>query len=222
MYATLTQCPLFQGLTQDTIREMIAQGNYTLTDYKDGDKIADRDTAYSGLMIIVEGKVHGEMTDPSGKTVMIDKIEAPQLIAPAFLFGGYNKLPIDVIADGSVRILTLHRGYLFELMQNNVVVLSNFIDIISNRANLWSKKIFFLSFRSLQAKVATYLLENTSDSKASLPMPDTAEIASYFDATRPAVDTVLQEMEKKKLIGREKNQLTILNRAGLQAVVQHA
>lgn len=222
MYATLTQCPLFQGLTQDTIREMIAQGNYTLTDYKDGDKIADRDTAYSGLMIIVEGKVHGEMTDPSGKTVMIDKIEAPQLIAPAFLFGGYNKLPIDVIADGKVRILTLHRGYLFELMQNNVVVLSNFIDIISNRANLWSKKILFLSFRSLQAKVATYLLENTTESKPSLPIPDTAEIASYFDATRPAVDTVLHEMEKKKLISLEKNQLTILNRAGLQAVMQHA
>jgi len=222
MYATLTQCPLFQGLTQDTIREMIAQGNYTLTDYKDGDKIADRDTAYSGLMIIVEGKVHGEMTDPSGKTVMIDKIEAPQLIAPAFLFGGYNKLPIDVIADGKVRILTLHRGYLFELMQNNVVVLSNFIDIISNRANLWSKKILFLSFRSLQAKVATYLLENTTESKPSLPIPDTAEIASYFDATRPAVDTVLHEMEKKKLISLEKNQLTILNRTGLQAVMQHA
>ncbi len=222
MYATLTQCPLFRGLTQDTIREMIAQGNYTLNDYKDGEKIADRDTAYSGLMIIVQGKVHGEMTDPSGKTVMIDKIEAPQLIAPAFLFGGYNKLPIDVIADGAVRILTLHRGYLFELMQNNVVVLSNFIDIISNRANLWSKKIFFLSFRSLQAKVATYLLENSSETKPSLPIPDIAEIASYFDATRTAVDTVLQEMEKKKLISRQGNQLTILNRTGLQAVVQHA
>lgn len=222
MYATLTQCPLFRGLTQDTIREMIAQGNYTLTDYKDGEKIADRDTAYSGLMIIVEGKVHGEMTDPSGKTVMIDKIEAPQLIAPAFLFGGYNKLPIDVIADGGVRILTLHRGYLFELMQNNVVVLSNFIDIISNRANLWSKKILFLSFRSLQAKVATYLLENSTETKPSLPIPDIAEIAAYFDATRTAVDTVLQEMEKKKLISRQGNQLTILNRAGLQAILQHA
>ena len=219
MYATLTQCPLFRGLTQETIRDMIAQGNYTLTDYKDGEKIASRDTAYSGLMIIVEGKVHGEMTDPSGKTLLIDQIEAPQLIAPAFLFGGYNKLPIDVIADGAVRILTLHRGYLFELMQNNIVVLSNFIDIISNRANLWSKKIFFLSFRSLQAKVASYLLENSSESKTSLPIPDTAEIANYFDATRPAVDTVLQEMERKKLIERSNNQLTILNRAGLHAVV---
>lgn len=223
MYATLTKCPLFRGLTEENIREMIdAQGNYTLTDYQDGEKIAKRDTAYSGLMIIVQGKVHGEMTDPSGKTLMIDTIEAPQLIAPAFLFGGYNKLPIDVIADGPVRILTLHRGYLFELMQNNVLILSNFIDIISNRANLWSKKIFFLSFRSLQEKVATYLLENTSEKSPSLPIPDIAEIASYFDATRTAVHTVLQELEKKKLIGRQNDQLTVLNRSGLQAIIQHA
>lgn len=52
-----------------------------------------------------------------GKTIVVDPIEAPQLIAPAFLFGGYNKLPIDVIADGDVTIMTLHRGYIFELMR---------------------------------------------------------------------------------------------------------
>ena len=94
-------------------------------------------------MIILKGQVHGEIVYRN-KPVIIDPIEAPQLIAPAFLFGGYNKLPIDVIADGEVTILTLHRGYLFELMQNNVLILSNFIDIISDRANVWVEKDLLL------------------------------------------------------------------------------
>ena len=170
-------------------------------------------------MIILKGRVHGEMVS-GGKTIVVDPIEAPQLIAPAFLFGGYNKLPIDVIADGDATIMTLHRGYLFELMQSNVLIMSNFIDIISNRANVWSKKIFFLSFRSLKEKVATYLLEHTSEESGSVPVPDIREIAEYFDATRSALQTVLMELEKKHLIRSEASSIAVLNRKGLRDILK--
>ena len=220
MYAILAQCPLFRGLTAEQIRETIGErGEFSLTEYKDKDCIAHRDTAYSGLMIILKGRVHGEMVS-GGKTIVVDPIAAPQLLAPAFLFGGYNKLPIDVIADGDVTIMTLHRGYIFELMQANVLIMSNFIDIISNRANVWSKKIFFLSFRSLKEKVATYLLEHTSEESGSVPVPDIREIAEYFDATRSALQTVLMELEKKHLIRSEASSIAVLNRKGLRDILK--
>ena len=221
MYAILANCPLFRGLTEDKIKEIVeGRGDYSLTDYRDGEIIAHKDTAYSGLMIIIKGRVHGEMPAPTGRPLLIDPIEAPQLIAPAFLFGGYNKLPIDVVADGDVKIMTLHRGYIFELMQSIVVIMSNFIDIISNRANVWSKKIYFLSFRSLKEKVATYLLEHTTEGYATLPMPDMLEIAEYFDATRSAIQTVLDEMEKKRLLRSDGKAITVLNRKGLQDILK--
>ena len=221
MYAILKECPLFRGLTAAQIEDILAdKGKYALSEYRDGDLIAQRDTAYSGLMIIIKGKVHGKMTYASGRSADIEPIEAPQLIAPAFLFGGYNKLPIDVIADGDVTIMTLHRGYIFELMQANVLIMSNFIDIISNRANVWSKKIFFLSFRSLKEKVATYLLEHTSEESGSVPVPDIREIAEYFDATRSALQTVLMELEKKHLIRSEASSIAVLNRKGLRDILK--
>ena len=217
MYEILKGCPLFRGLTGQQIKGVLdGQGNYALTEYHDGDVIARRDTAYSGLMIILRGKVHGKMTFASGRSADIEPIEAPQLIAPAFLFGGYNKLPIDVIADGDTTIMTIHRGYIFELMQSNVVILSNFVDILSNRANVWSKKIFYLSFRSLREKVASYLLDQTSEQNPKLAMPDLTETASYFDATRSALQTVLDEMEKKRWIRREAGDVVVLNAQGLR------
>ena len=191
MYSILTECPLFRGLTEDQIHEVIdGRGDYTLADYRDGELIARRDTAYSGL------------------------------IAPAFLFGGYNKLPIDVVADGDATIMTLHRGYLFELMQSNVLIMSNFIDIISNRANVWSKKIYFLSFRSLKEKAAGYLLGHSTEASPSVEMPDIREIAQYFDATRSAVQTVLAELEKKRLVALSGDRITVLNRKGLEDILK--
>ena len=203
MYSILTECPLFRGLTEDQIHEVIdGRGDYTLADYRDGELIARRDTAYSG------------------RPVTIEPLEAPQLIAPAFLFGGYNKLPIDVVADGDATIMTLHRGYLFELMQSNVLIMSNFIDIISNRANVWSKKIYFLSFRSLKEKAAGYLLGHSTEASPSVEMPDIREIAQYFDATRSAVQTVLAELEKKRLVALSGDRITVLNRKGLEDILK--
>lgn len=221
MYATLKECPLFRGLTEEQIKNLFANSeDYTLSEYHDGDLIARRDTAYSGLMIILKGTVHGKMTYASGRSAEIEPIEAPQLIAPAFLFGGYNRLPIDVIADGDVTIMTIHRGFLFELMQANVVILSNFVDILSNRANVWSRKIYYLSFRSLQEKVASYLLEHIHANKTSLPMPDITMIASCFDATRSALRTVLDEMAKKRLIRCEEKSIEVLNPQGLRDILK--
>ena len=202
MYSILTECPLFRGLTEDQIHEVIdGRGDYTLADYRDGELIARRDTAYSGLMIIVRGKVHGEMPAASGRPVTIEPLEAPQLIAPA-------------------TIMTLHRGYLFELMQSNVLIMSNFIDIISNRANVWSKKIYFLSFRSLKEKAAGYLLGHSTEASPSVEMPDIREIAQYFDATRSAVQTVLAELEKKRLVALSGDRITVLNRKGLEDILK--
>lgn len=216
MYSILVDCPLFRGLDPDKIKEMIEErGDYTIATYGDGELIASKDCAYSGLMIILSGRVHGEMISSSGHKAKIDLLEAPQLIAPAFLFGGYNKLPVDIISDGDTTILTLHRGYLFELMQDNMLILSNFIDIISDRANIWSKKIFYLSFRSLKEKIASYLLENTTEQEPSVAMPGSTVISQLFDATRSAVGTVLTELEKKRLITSDGSKITVTNRTAL-------
>ena len=37
MYAILANCPLFRGLTEDKIKEIVeGRGDYSLTDYRDG------------------------------------------------------------------------------------------------------------------------------------------------------------------------------------------
>ncbi len=220
MYDILTRCPLFRGLDAGQIRELINSDDVSVTSYKKGETIAHRDTAYSGLMILLKGSAAGTITYPSGQSIHIDAIEAPELIAPAFLFGGYNRLPVDVVAETDAEILTLHRGYLFELMQEQVVILSNFIDIISNRADVWSKKIYALSFKSLKEKLASYLLDHSSEEQTTVPIPDIKEIAEYFAATRSALLSVIEGLEKKHIIRAEGNNIEITNRAALKDILK--
>lgn len=221
MFEILTGCPLFRGMDAAQIEDIITSDDaYSVTRFKKGDIIAVHDTAYSGLMIILRGKATGVFTYPSGHTVNIDAIEAPQLIAPAFLFGGYNRLPIDVIADEETEILILHRGYIFDLMQDYTLILSNFIDIISNRAGVWQKKIYALSFKSLKEKLASYLLDHSDENTNTAAMPDIKETAEYFAATRSSLLTVIEGLEKRKIIKASDNNITILNRDALKDLLK--
>lgn len=88
MFPILKDSPLFAGLDQQTIDTLLEHASYTTTTFDTDTYIARRDTAYSGLMIILRGSVRGEVTDAAGHRRTIDNIVAPQLIAPAFLFGG--------------------------------------------------------------------------------------------------------------------------------------
>lgn len=215
MFPVLTHSPLFRGIEQEQVDALLGRCTYILNRYKAGDLIASRDAVYSGLMIILEGSVRGEILSKGGKRQVIDKISAGQLIAPAFLFGGYNRLPIDVIANDDVQIMTLHRGSLFEMMQDDMVVLSNFVDIISNRANYFSRKIYALTVLMLKEKIACYLL--------GLAVPggvlrlDLAAMAEAVDATRTSCETALQEIERKGVIKREGDLVRILNREALES-----
>ena len=216
MYDILTECPLFQGLSAGKIEESLRNKEYSTSGYCPDEVIAERDTAYSGLMILLEGEVRGEVTDRHGKRFLIDRIQAPQLIAPAFLFGGYNRLPIDVVADGEVTILTLHRGLLFELMQDNIIIMSNFIDVISNRANLLTRKIYFLSFKTVREKVMNYLLDQMQLRQGPVDVSDLNALSEYFDAPRSAIVTVLNELEKHGIIAYDHGEVTVLNEKALQ------
>lgn len=216
MFEILTRCPLFQGLEAGKIEELLAGKEFSTEDFTDGALAARRDTAYSGLMIVLKGEVRGETEDRHGKRFLVDRIRAPQLIAPAFLFGGYNRLPIDVVADGPVTILTLHRGLLFELMQENVIVMSNFIDIISNRANLLTRKIYFLSFRTVREKVMNYLLEQTRLNRGPVDVSDLNALSEYFDAPRSSIVTVLNELEKHGIVAYDSGRVTVLNEKALE------
>lgn len=203
-------------MSAEKISELLKDRQFSTDDYQKGDFIAYRDTAYSGLMILLKGKVRGETADSQGLRTLVDVIAAPQLIAPAFLFGGYNRLPIDVVADEPVTVLTLHRGLLFELMQENTIIMSNFIDIISNRANMLSRKIFFLSFRTIREKMSAYLLEQSRTGHTLIDISDMNKLAEDFDAPRSAITAVIADLVKHKIIEQLDNKLKILNPEALK------
>ena len=208
----LTQCPLFKDIPYEEINKLVGEG-FGVRQFKENEIIVSQGTVYSTLLIIIEGEVVGEMNDFSGKTVVIETINAPNLIAPAILYCEQNKIPVNVVAKTYVKVLPISREDLSHILQSNIKVLNNFLRLISERSKFLSDKVRLLRFGTIKSKFSGYLLELYSR-KQSLNFTiehSQQELADMFGVSRPALAKTIGQMIDEGLIWSSNKEYKILN-----------
>lgn len=213
MYQRLTNSPVFKGLTPEDIEKLIKQVNYRIKNVEAGLLIAQREEECTSLTIIIQGSVRGEMLDYSGKILKVEDIYAPRPIAAAFLFGQNNFYPVDVISNEETVLLVIPKESVLKLFQLSDVFLKNYLNAISNRAQFLSRRIWFLSFKTIKGKLAQYILNMAEPDKTRIVLPLTQkDLAEFFGVTRPSLARALGKMEKDKIIEVNRKEITIINR----------
>lgn len=212
MYVQLSRSPLFRGVTPEEIDLLLKKVQYRIKSFVPEQQVASRGTECSSLMILLEGSVRGEMIDFSGKTLKIEDVVAPKPIAIGFLFGQENNYPVDVIANSDVTLLILPKEEVMKLFKANTFFLSNFLNAVSNRAQFLSRRIWFLSFKTIKGKLAHYILSLAGDTKKTVQIPVQRELADFFGVTRPSLARALGEMEKDGCIKVDRKDITILDK----------
>jgi CRP-like cAMP-binding protein len=213
MNQTLTLCPLFRGIEEVEI-ERIFEGIFFQTkEYVAGDIIAYQDEKVEHLLIVIEGTARGEMVDFSGKTIVIEEIESPRPLAPAFIFGLNNQYPVNIISQSNTKILKIAKPEFVKMMQKSERLLVNFMNNVSGRAQFLSQKLKFLSFHSIKGKFAFYILnlaKNNNTNNVILPLSQT-KLAELFGVTRPSLGRAIREMHNDRLIRADAKSIQILN-----------
>lgn len=222
MTELLTKCNLFKGLSSSEISNLFENINYQKKKYDKEEVIAYADTELNSLYILIEGGVRGEMMDFSGKTIKIEDLIAPTLLAPAFLFGKINKFPVTIIANKPSVVISIPKNSFVKLIQKNEVLLTNFLDNISNRAQFLSNKLRFLSFQSIKGKIAQFLLKlSEKTGKDEFVMPKSQnELAEMFGVARPSLGRTIRELDKDGIIRAEGKKITILDKDKLKGFMK--
>jgi CRP-like cAMP-binding protein len=196
--------------------------SYSVKSFKKGQTIAQREEEIKNLCIVIDGVVKGEMVDFSGKILKIEEIQAPQPLAHAVMFSNINQFPVDVVALIDCKILFIPRADVLRLMQSNEIILNNFLNAVSNRAHFLTKKLWFLSFKTIKEKVAHYLLSLAkSDTKTTIILPKShQELAEFFGVTRPALARVLGEMHDEGIISVNRREICIIDKRKLLEIIK--
>jgi len=220
-YKLVSGSPLFKGIEPGKIEDLLSLVPLRIRKYEVGSMIAQSDEQVASLLIVVSGKVKGEMVDYTGRVIKIEDIPAPGALAPAFLFGSRNTFPVNVIAVTDTEIMSIMRSDFLKLLMINDTLLVNFLNIISNRSQFLSSKIRFLTFKTLKEKIAQYLLSVTDTGKDTVFLNLTqSELADYFGVTRPSLARSIGELEDDGLITAKNKTIIVRDRGALENILR--
>ena len=219
-YQLLVNCPVFRGIPENDMEYLLNKIHFQLRKFEKNEVLAIAGEEVKSLFILLSGSARGEMINYSGKTIKIEDIEAPKPLASAFLFGKENKFPVTVTANNKVKALSIPVPEFLKLLQENEQILKNYLHSISTKTQFLSRKIQFLSFKSIKEKIAHFFLQMAGDKFHSIEIKQTQQqLADMFGVTRPSLARVLGEMQQEGLIKIERKTVTILDKEKLNRIL---
>lgn len=219
-YSILSVSPLFRGLKADDIEKIISSIPYRDRRFPSGTMVAQNGDVVNTLMIVLSGYVKGEMIDFSGRVIKIEDIAVAGAIAPAFMFGNSNRFPVNVIAVPDTELMIIDKAEFLRILKANDRILSNFLDMISNRSQFLSEKIKFLNFKTIKSKLAQYILELAGEGIYEVKLDRSqTDLADYFGVARPSVARALGEMEEAGLIETKGKHIKVMRRKDLADMI---
>jgi len=209
-------CPILSGVTPDTLLKLFGQLQFQIKQYRKDEVMAVQGDEVNRMLILLEGSVRGEMTDYAGHVIKIEDVTAPKPLAAAFLFGSENRFPVDVVANESVKVLIIYRGEFLKLLRMSETIQMNYLNLVGSKAQFLSKKIKFLSFKTIKGKIAHYLINLRPGTDGIIRIPASQqELADLFGVARPSVARAMGELEHEGLISAQGKTIKILNSKGL-------
>jgi CRP-like cAMP-binding protein len=209
-------CPILKGVPPAVLLELFAKLQFQVKSFDRDEVLAVQGDEVNRLMILLAGSARGEMTDFSGHIIKIEDVAAPKPLAGAFLFGNENRFPVDVVANEPVKVLVIYRDEFVKLLRLNETIQMNYLNLVGSKAQFLTRKIKFLSFKTIKGKIAHYLIDQKVDSEGFIRIPASQqELADLFGVARPSVARALGDLEDEGLISAQCRLVKILNKPGL-------
>ncbi|SDB76103.1 Crp/Fnr family transcriptional regulator [Bacteroides ovatus] len=222
MIPALVNNPLFRGITPERLFADLEEISFHTRSYKKGEILAQQGAVCNRLVILTKGSVRGEMIDYSGRLIKVEDIAAPRAIALLFLFGEENRYPVEVTANEPTEVIELPKSGVLSLFRKNEQFLENYMNLSANYARTLSDKLFFMSFKTIRQKLASYLLRLYKQQQQTHITLDRSqqELSDYFGVSRPSLARELAHMQEDGLLIADRKHITILQKEQLVRLIQ--
>lgn len=197
----LTQCPLFCGLTDDEVIELMHTVRYRIVRYHKGDIFALAGDTCQHADIVISGEMMTNLIGPSGRSIRMTMQHSGKMLAPAFLFAQSNHYPVNVEAAVNTQVLRISQTDLEKLLHTDTRLMANFIRILSNNIAYLTKKIGMLSM-TVREKVMLYLEEQQQEQHTNRVhlSPSRQQLADLFGIQKYSLQRCLNELQAEGLI----------------------
>lgn len=178
---------LFEGVNKKGISDFLNTASKKISSYRKGDIVVFQDSLCKSLSLLCQGTLLAKMTNSEGKEIVIEHLAAPEILAPAFIYGTENRFPVTLQAEDDVIVWSLSKEEFLRMMEYDDVLLRNFLRQISDRSVFLSRKLNEFALQNLSTRIVSYLRRNNIISNIQ-------DVAFIMGVARPSLSRTLSAM----------------------------
>ena len=207
----LRKCPLFEGLTDNEIIDLMHAIRYRVTRLFKGDFlfVAGEDCIHANILI--DGEVVAYLEGASDRYIRMSTFHAGNMFAPAFLFAQERRYPVTVQATANTKVLRIHSADFERLLELDSRLTKNFAVILSNLIAGLTKKVEMLLL-SVREKIVFFLKEEQRRQQSNTIQLSMSrqELADHFSIQKYSLQRALNELQESGAIHVDGKTIEIL------------
>ena len=211
----LANTPLFHGIKEVEISEMLHCLNAREKKYKKDEIIFRAGTSVSEIGLVESGSVNIVVNFYWGNSHIFGHVGKGQVFAENYAAIPGQELVCDVVASEDTEVLFLSMNKMLTTCQRccafHSLIIHNMLRISAQKNLNMSSRMMHTASKSLRDRLLSYLSEQaTLNGSAHFKIPfDRQQLADYLAVDRSAMSNELSKMQKDGLITYHKNEFTL-------------
>lgn len=208
---------LFRGIPDGELRTMLQCISPTVKTYARGEIAAHMYEPMTGIGLVMSGEAEVMRENASGAKHIMALLGRGETFGEMAAFSGSPVWKATVTAKTDCTFMFISPVRFLGNCQRSCVshktLIQNMLKIISDKAIQLSKKVEYLSVKSMRAKVCGYLLEQSNISKSEtfvLPM-NKSDLADYLGVSRPSMSREFGRLKDEGIIDYYLSSVRILD-----------
>lgn len=216
MYEILMRLPLFNGVSHDRISEIVGMAKFHFLKYLPGETIVTAGEPCTHIKFIISGKARLHIVNSDGRFRVSQSLEAPDVIAPEFLFGKATHYPCSAEAILPTGILQISKSDYMRILNLDKIFMFNFLNILSVNAQKSIEGILSLTTGTLEERIAFWIVALTQRRGTDIVLScRQRDLYSLFGVQRTSFIATLESMKQRGIIDYDQNEIRINSRRDL-------
>ena len=210
----LREIKIFKNLTDQDLGLIRSKTEFIEKTYGKGEYIFMAGDKSGDLFYLMEGVLNVYQIDSNGKRFIFQNFTKPTLFGEVYSYLG-EPFDFDCECASSCKILIIKDFRKIFEPPCPESFLRSYINFLSHKCLVLSKKNQITSQASLRQKIGKYLLETENQGKVKLSMKR-EDLADYLSTTRPSLSRELSKMADEGIIKVGGDFIEILDRNGIE------
>ena len=215
----LLSASLFEGLEKKAVAGFLKEARCRLGSFPRGTILLSQGDSVAAAGVLLSGKIKAYRLNRQGEENLQSVLSPGSMFGDILMATDKGKSPVTVECTEDVRVLFVPFDSIMDApgeLGNRLRI--NLLHELSARYWALTRKVRYLSERSLRGRIALFLLDAAKDQGGltfTLPMTREA-MASLLGVNRSALSRELSRMEKDGLLAVYRGSFRLLDREGLE------